>query len=176
MKHMTTIACAAFLAGCAQHVGERSEIVSAQGVQAAEPTLEQFQNHVDRDYIAPFIAGEVDRWLELFDDEVVGMHNRLPAMEGRPALRGFAEFVSANLIVAEMSVTLTGLRREGGAAYTWGIYRSRLLMRETGEPMPGHREEGKVLFVWKRQGDGTWKIAVDMGNDLPSPSANQDMP
>jgi len=26
-----------------------------------------------------------------------------------------------------------------------------------------------VLFVWKRQTDGTWKIAVDMGNDLPAP-------
>lgn len=168
MKHMTTIACAVFLAGCVQHSGVEREIVSTQTTPAVEPTLEQFQNQIDRDYVVPFLAGEVDRWMELFDDDVVGLHNRLPSMEGKPALRGFAEFVSTNLIVAEMSVTLTGLRQDDEFAYTWGSYRSRLLMRESGEPMPGHREEGKVLFVWKRQADGTWKIAVDMGNDLPS--------
>lgn len=167
MKHMTTIACAVFLAGCSQHGWDGRQVASAQAAAVAGPTLEIFQSRIDSDYIAPFMAGEVDRWLELFDDDVVGLHNRMPAMEGTSELRSFAEFVSANLIVAEMSVTLTGLRRDGGTAYTWGTYRSRLLIRETGEAMPGHREEGKVLFVWKQQSDGTWKIAVDMGNDLP---------
>ncbi|TNE34558.1 MAG: nuclear transport factor 2 family protein [Alphaproteobacteria bacterium] len=172
MKHMTTIACAAFLAGCAQHTGKGDEITSAQVVPVAGPTLEQFQHRIDQDYIAPFMAGEVDRWLQLFDDDIVGLHNRMPAIEGKPALRGFAEFVSANLVVAEMSVTLTGLRQDGDLAYTWGTYRSRLLMGETGDPMPGHNQNGKVLFVWKRQADGSWKLAVDMGNELP-PSSMQ---
>ncbi len=168
MKHMTLLACVAFLVGCAQPAGEGREIASAQAAPVAGPTLEQFQNQIDRDYIAPFTSGDVDRWLELFSEDVVGLHNRLPAMEGKPALRAFAEFVSANLVVAEMSVTLTGLRRDGDLAYTWGTYRSRLLMDETREPMPGHNENGKVLFVWTKQADGSWKITVDMGNDLPS--------
>lgn len=170
MKHMTLIACAVFLASCSQHGGERPQVASTQAAPVAGPTLEMFQSRIDSDYIAPFMAGEVDRWLEIFDDDIVGLHNRLPAMEGKPALRGFANFVSANLVVAQMSVTLTGLRQEGDLAYTWGTYRSRLLMRETGEPMPGHNENGKVLFVWKRQSDGSWKLAVDMGNELPASS------
>ena len=87
----------------------------------------------------------------------------------RIELRGFGSFVAQNLTVPEMSVDLTGIRQEGDLAYTWGTYRSRLLMRTSGESLPGHRGEGKVLFVWKRQTDGTWKIAVDMGNDLPAP-------
>lgn len=170
MKHMTLIACAVFLASCSQHGGERPQVASTQAAPVAGPTLEMFQNRIDSDYIAPFMAGEVDRWLEIFNDDIVGLHNRLPAMEGKPALRDFANFVSANLVVAQMSVTLTGLRQEGDLAYTWGTYRSRLLMRETGEPMPGHNENGKVLFVWKRQPDGSWKLAVDMGNELPASS------
>lgn len=170
MKHMTLIACAVFLASCSQHGGERPQVASTQAAPVAGPTLEMFQSRIDSDYIAPFMAGEVDRWLEIYDDDIVGLHNRLPAMEGKPALRGFANFVSANLVVAQMSVTLTGLRQEGDLAYTWGTYRSRLLMRETGEPMPGHNENGKVLFVWKRQPDGSWKLAVDMGNELPASS------
>ena len=132
MKHMTTIACAVFLAGCSQHGWDGRQVASAQAAPVAGPTLEMFQSRIDSDYIVPFMAGEVDRWLELFDYDVVGLHNRLPAMEGKPALRSFADFVSANLVVAEMSVTLTRLRQEGDLAYTLGTYRSRLLMRETG--------------------------------------------
>jgi len=45
-------------------------------------------------------------------------------------------------------------------------------MRSSGLPMPGHSGEGKVLFVWKKQTDDSWKIAVDMGNDLPAPTGN----
>ena len=168
MKYMTTFACVAFLAGCAQHSGAEREISSTQTTPVVGPTLEQFQNQIDRDYIAPFMAGDIDRWLDILDDDVVGLHNRMPVMEGKQALRGFGEFVAENLIVAEMSVTLTGLRQNDNLAYTWGTYRSQLLLRATGEAMPGHREAGKVLFVWERQGDGSWKLAVDMGNDLPN--------
>jgi ketosteroid isomerase-like protein len=169
MKYLMTIACAAALASCATHREDRSDIASVSSISPSTPNLAQFQARIDQDYVAPFMAGDVDRWLEVLDDDVVGLHNRMPAMEGKQALRGFGEFVAANLVVAEMSVTLTGLRQDGDLAYTWGTYRSRLLIRESGEPMPGHREAGKVLFVWKRQSDGSWRLAVDMGNDLPSP-------
>ena len=36
--------------------------------------------------------------------------------------------------------------------------------------MAGHNENGKVFFVWKKQSDGSWKLAVDMGNELPASS------
>jgi ketosteroid isomerase-like protein len=45
-------------------------------------------------------------------------------------------------------------------------------MRSSGLPMPGHSGEGKVFFVWKKQADDSWKIAADMGNDLPAPNSN----
>ncbi|MCE2830103.1 MAG: nuclear transport factor 2 family protein [Sphingomonadales bacterium] len=153
------LGCLIVLASCTQTVKN-----------TAKPAdLFQLQQRVDADYIAPFKAGDVERWLMVFTDDVVGLHNRMPAMEGKEGLRGFGSFVAQNLTVPEMSVNLTGIRQEGDLAYTWGTYRSRLLMRASGESLPGHRGEGKVLFVWKRQPDGTWKIAVDMGNDLPAP-------
>lgn len=129
--------------------------------------LAELQQRIDKDYIAPFAAGEVDTWLKVLDDDVVGLHNKIPAMEGKEGLKGFASFVKQNLKVGNMSVKLTGLRQSGDLAYSWGTYHSELLMRDTGQPMPGHKVDGKVLFVWKRQPDGQWKIAVDMGNDLP---------
>lgn len=161
---MIVISLVLFLAGCETASMDEQDVLAAQTQDAV--SLVYLQQRVDDDYIAPFIAGDTEQWIEIFDSDVVGLHNRLPAMEGRDALRGFGQFVSQNLVVAQMSVELQGVRQEGDVAYTWGTYRSQLLMRESGEPMPGHNPNGKVLFVWKRQPDGSWKIAVDMGNEL----------
>ena len=163
---LIVISCALVLAGCETASMVEQDVLAVQTQEAV--SLAYLQQRVDDDYIAPFIAGDTERWIEIFDSDVVGLHNRLPAMEGRDALRGFGQFVSQNLLVAQMSVELQGVRQDHDVAYTWGTYHSQLLMRESGEPMAGHNPRGKVLFVWKRQADGSWKIAVDMGNELPS--------
>jgi uncharacterized protein (TIGR02246 family) len=119
---------------------------------------------MDDRYIAPFMAGDIPRWLEVFTDDAVALHNFMPPMKGKEAISQFGTFVAGNLTIAEMKVTLSEVRVSGDLAYSWGTYHSRLLIKATGEPMPGHSENGKVLFVWKRQNDGTWKIAADMGN------------
>lgn len=129
-----------------------------------ELSTANLEQRIADDYVAPFKAGDVDRWLLIFDDDAVGLHNFLPEMKGKEALRGFASFVRDNLRVEEMSVKLSGVRQDGGLAYSWGTYRSRLIMKSTGQPMPGHSETGKVMFVWKRQADRSWKIVADMGN------------
>lgn len=168
MRNLLAACGAILLASCAHGAGEPRPAAALPASVVAQPTLEGFQAQIDKEYIVPFVAGRADDWLEIFDVDAIGLHNRLPALEGKQGLRGFAEFVGANLIVAEMSVSLTGMRENGDLAYTWGTYRSRLIMRATGLPMAGHSEAGKVLFVWKRQDDGGWKIVADMGNDLPN--------
>lgn len=157
------LGCLIFLASCSQTAKESAE----------KADLAELQQRIDKDYIAPFAAGDVDTWLQILDDDVVGLHNRIPAMEGKEGLKTFAGFVKQNLVVENMSVKLTGLRQNGDLAYTWGTFHSELLVRDTGKPMPGHKVDGKVLFVWKRQSDGQWKIAVDMGNDLPDPDSKR---
>lgn len=145
-------------------------LATSGAVHARErPSLARFQTLVDQRYVVPFARGDVPHWLELFADDAVALHNRMPAADGKPAIRRFGEFVAQNVRIDRMNVTLDGMRQHGDTAWTWGRYRSRLLLRATGQPLPGHAEQGKVLFVWQHQRDGGWKIAVDMGNDLPTP-------
>lgn len=134
-----------------------------------QPLLTRFQTSVDDLYVRPFARGDVARWLELFADDAVALHNRMPAAEGKAAIRRFGDFVAQNVRIERMSVTLDGVRVSGDTAWTWGRYDSRLVLRANGQPLPGHAEQGKVLFVWQRQRAGDWKIVVDMGNDLPPP-------
>jgi ketosteroid isomerase-like protein len=147
---------------------------SAPAAQAqAAPSLADFSRWMDERYVAPFVAGDVPKWLTVFTEDAVALHNTMPPMKGKEAIAQFGTFVAGNLRIAEMKVTLSEVQVSGDLAYSWGTYHSRLLIKATGEPMPGHSENGKVLFVWKRQSDGTWKIAADMGNDLPNPEGRK---
>lgn len=142
------------------------QVANRQIAPLPVPTIADFSGWVNERYVAPFVAGDVPKWLEVFDDDAVALHNSLPGMTGKQAIAGFGNFVAANIRIEDMSVRLSEISINGNWAYTWGTYHNRLIMRSTGQPMPGHAENGKVLFLWERQTDGTWKIQVDMGNGM----------
>lgn len=133
----------------------------------AAPQLSDFQNWIEDDYVAPFKIGDIDAWTALFDREAIALHNKTPAFEGIEGVRQFGSFVAQNVTVSAMTVDLTGLKVQDDWAMTWGTYNSKLTLKQSGEPMPGHNPNGKVLFVWEKQPDGRWLILADMGNELP---------
>lgn len=56
------------------------------------------------------------------------------------------------------TVTTVDLWLDGETAYETGTYSYKY--QEKGKPVT---EEGRYVTIWKRQTDGTWKIASDMG-------------
>ncbi len=54
----------------------------------------------------------------------------------------------------------------GELGWTWGKY-IVVVMKEDGTESTGF---GKYLNIWKKDSDGNWKVAVDMGNQSPSPN------
>ncbi len=48
----------------------------------------------------------------------------------------------------------------GDLGYTYGTYEFRSVGKD-GKPAV---ENGKYTSIWKKQGDGSWKVALDMGN------------
>ena len=65
--------------------------------------------------------------------------------------------------VETWNVTVTEVRVDGNIAWTRGEYTSEFVNKSDGKS-PWGVEQGKFLFIWQRQGDGTWKIVLDMGN------------
>ena len=53
----------------------------------------------------------------------------------------------------------------GDLGYTYGTYEFRSKDKD-GKPTV---EYGKYASIWKKQKDGNWKVAMDMGNSSPSP-------
>ena len=56
------------------------------------------------------------------------------------------------------TVTTVDLWLDGDTAYETGTYSYKY--QEAGKPV---NEEGRYVTIWKRQSDGSWKIASDMG-------------
>lgn len=57
------------------------------------------------------------------------------------------------------------ISRAADLGYTWGTY---MMMKKEGDDQTPI-SYGKYLNVWKKQGDGTWKAVLDMGNKSPLP-------
>jgi len=55
---------------------------------------------------------------------------------------------------------------DGGFCVTWGTWQRT----SPGQAQPSHT--GSYLSVWRRQGDGSWKVLADIGNPDPTPRPN----
>ena len=53
--------------------------------------------------------------------------------------------------------------KSGELGYTWGKY----VLSYRDEKGEEQKSYGKYLNIWKKQKDGSWKVAVDIGNSSP---------
>ncbi len=71
---------------------------------------------------------------------------------------------------ADISLTWTPVHADmaasGDLGYTYGTFVFKGKDKD-GNPVTRY---GKYATVWKKQEDGTWKVAMDMGNSSPGPN------
>lgn len=136
-----------------------STLLSAQ----ERPTDTYFRELVATAYVEPFKAGDVELWIQAFDEKAIAMHNRRPLDRGRDAIEAFGRMAHQYFELREYQVEVTDIRVSDGWAYTVGQYTTHFVSREDGSA-PFGREQGKFLLLWERQEDGEWKIILDTGN------------
>jgi ketosteroid isomerase-like protein len=86
------------------------------------------------------------------------------AIRGREALLAFNESFPPYESLQFSHVEMDGA---GDMAYVYGTYTMVMAAAEGEEPAEDH---GKYIEIWKRQADGSWKVALDIFNsDLPLP-------
>ena len=121
-------------------------------------------------YIQPYVAGDIDAWMNVFADDVVALHDGLPPLDGRDAVRGFGDIVTQNFAITRMDAVIDEVRRNGDWSWTRGQFIA-VFEAKTEEAPPGIAGErsGKFLLIWERQDDGEWLVIMDMGNSMRSP-------
>jgi ketosteroid isomerase-like protein len=103
----------------------------------------------------------LEGWMSYFADDATAFPAGKPFITGRDTLRSF---YSGMFSRPEFSLTWKPVKADAAASgdlgYTIGVAEFRF--RDKDGKMVN--SPGKYLTVWKKQKDGSWKVAADLGN------------
>jgi ketosteroid isomerase-like protein len=158
-RTVLTACCLALLtSGCSQLQGGGPD-----NKAAAEVAIRQ----ADSTWSTVAEAKQVDQHVAYFLDDGIVLPPNDPMVSGKDAIhKMISDFFSRPGFAVKWQVTKVEAAHSGDLGYSVGTF--ELSMNDsTGKPM---MDRGKYTTVWKKQPDGTWKVAVDMFNsDLPAP-------
>ena len=126
---------------------------------------EQAIRALNDDMRKAFDAGDAAKCGSLYAEDALGMAAGLPLFQGRAGMQKWYE----GAIQQKMKVTWTlekvEMARSGELAYSWGPG-AYTVTDKKGKPV---KTTYKNVSVYKKQADGTWKVAVD--TMIPDPPA-----
>lgn len=125
-------------------------------------------NRVLSYHVAAVNAGDVGANLRGFTEDIVYLPPDAPPMRGKKALealiRAGVESFAAKIEMVPEETTVAG-----EWAFQWGTIKGAFQSHEGGDRMS---LDGKWLYIYQRQTDGTWKIARDIYNsNVPATAA-----
>ncbi|BBB63872.1 hypothetical protein UNDKW_5599 [Undibacterium sp. KW1] len=102
-------------------------------------------------------AGDVDKLLDLMDEEVVFLVAGHPPMKGREQFAQNLRNILQTHHIASSS-QIQEIVVQADLAYTWSYLRVEIIPKQAGPQM---RRAGNVLSIWRLQADGKWRISRD---------------
>jgi len=103
-------------------------------------------------------AKDLDKCMAFYVDDPVLFVPGAPAAIGRDAVRkAFQGFLGASALKLQTSGLIVDVAASGDLAFERGSY-SNTITDVKGKTTT---ETGKLALVWKKQADGSWKIAAD---------------
>jgi uncharacterized protein (TIGR02246 family) len=120
---------------------------------------------LDADWVKAAATKQADAWASYYsDDAVVLPPNEKLANSKEAILKPIAEMLKMPGLSVTWHQTKVEVAKSGDLAYAYGTY-DMSADGPKGKPITDH---GKIVEVWKKQADGSWKCVVDTWNsDLP---------
>ena len=116
---------------------------------------------------AAFGAGNVDAVMDVFTDDIVFMSPNEPLVSGRDAVREWANGFTSMFTVTIHSYETDEIEVAGDMAYERYTAHWTITPKDGGDAV---EEILKGIHIFRRQADGSWKIAQDIWNsDEPLP-------
>ncbi|MFQ5927047.1 MAG: YybH family protein [Terriglobia bacterium] len=106
-------------------------------------------------------AKDIEGFLSFLADDASLLPPNAPIATGKEAIREWGSGMMTNPgFAVSWQPTQVEVSRAGDLGYTLGTYELTLNDAE-GNPVT---ERGKYVTVWKKQGDGSWKVVADIFN------------
>jgi ketosteroid isomerase-like protein len=103
-------------------------------------------------------------YLSYYADDAVEVPNGTPLIQGKMNIAktmGFLDDKNNHLTWIPVGADISA---SGDLGYTYGTYEFSSKDKD-GKTVVDH---GKYTSIWKKQGDGSWKVVLDMGNSSPA--------
>lgn len=159
MKSFLPILVVAFLVAAISPPSSRTSASAAP--KATVETLKQLETAFMKSAAEKGSKG----YLSYYADDAVEVPNGGPILEGKVNITpgmSFLDDPNNRLLWTPVGGDISASADLG---YTYGTFEFHSKDKD-GKP---HVEYGKYTSIWKLQKDGTWKVALDMGNASPAP-------
>lgn len=116
----------------------------------------------DRDFAAAVAAGGAEAWAAWFDSQGAMIQPGAGEISGTASIRSAMAGLDQPGVSLEWEPYRAQIAASGDLGYTVGRYTSR-------GPGEGDAEvvsHGLYVTIWHLQSDGTWKVAMDLGNPV----------
>jgi ketosteroid isomerase-like protein len=133
--------------------------------QKARSKTEDAVRAADQEWLRVFAAKDLEKSVAFCTDDGSVLAPNVPIATGKEAIRklfsGFFALPNLNISWQPAKVQVA---KSGELGYTSGTY--QMSFNDASGKLISDR--GKYVTVWKRQGDGSWKVLLDIFNsDLP---------
>jgi len=138
-------------------------------VSAADSRLEQAVRDQDAQWSKAAESRDLDKLVSFYADDAVVLPAHAAIATTKDSIRKiFQRLLSIPGVALSWKPTNVTVAGSGDLAYSTGTYEMSA-PDDTGKPSNDH---GKYAAIWKKQADGSWKVALDIWNtDLPLPTA-----
>jgi len=99
-------------------------------------------------------------YMSYYADDAVEVPNGEAFLQGKENIAKTMGFLDNKDNHLTWSPVGAGIAASGDLGYTYGTYEFRSKDKD-GKPAVNH---GKYTTIWKKQKNGSWKVALDMGN------------
>ena len=147
--------------GCSPASPDAASIAKAQAADEAAI------RRMDADWVKTAAAKDADAWVTFYsDDAVVLPPNEKIATDKGAIRKSVAGLLNLPALSLTWQPTKVEVSKSGDLGYLYGTY-SLAANDDKGKPIT---DSGKILEIWKKQSDGSWKCIVDTWNsDMPMP-------
>ncbi|HYV76218.1 MAG TPA: DUF4440 domain-containing protein [Candidatus Binatia bacterium] len=134
---------------------------AAPDTAAAEAAIRK----ADADWVKAVQSKKAEDWVAFYSEDAVVLPPNDKTMTGKEAVRQpIADMLATPGLVLTWEPTRVEIAKSGDLGYLYGTYQESWIGPD-GKPATDH---GKMVEIWKKQADGSWKCIVDTwSSDLP---------
>lgn len=134
----------------------------------AQPNDKQSIRKLNHDWAAAMQAKDIVQLAGMVTDDVVFLPPGFPAIRGKQSVEAMYANFFAQFSRVEQTTSIDEIQVAGEWAFAWGSEKLVLVPKVGGSPI---QMQGKGMSVYRRQPNGSWKIARGINNSVPETAA-----